>query len=292
MTDIEKISRERRLVIENIANAAAEGDTFKKTELGDPQLSDDDIKKVILGFDNMRKSAAAKVKAHIARRLAESLTKKVNQRTSIVGVENALSVSGSAIITSNHYAPTDSTPIRMLAEICDKRKKLHIIVQESNVFMTGLFGFLMKNCNTHPVSKNKEYTVRNLKPCVENILKDDNFLLIYPEQEMWRNYKKPRMLRDGAYYWAAYYGVPIIPTFTEMTTLQGERDSDGFLPIRHTLHVGNPIYPNPNLSVHENRDIMQIKDYNFKKFVYEEAYKIPLSDDFVPERDIAGVAYL
>ncbi len=289
MNELELITAERRQVLSNIESALAAKNTFMKAEIGDPCISEEDRERVILRFDNKRTSKAAKLKSFAARKLAERITASVNKKTAIIGLENALSVTGGAIVTSNHYAPTDSTPIRMMAKICGKGKKLHIIVQESNIFMGGLFGFLMKNCNTHPVSKNPEYTVKNLKPCIEGILKEDSFLLIYPEQEMWHNYRKPRDSRDGAYYWAAYYSVPVIPTFTVMKTLDGKRNSDGFLPIKHILHIGKPIYPNPNLSLHENRDLMQKLDGEFKKSVYEKAYGIKLDSSFIAERDIAGI---
>ncbi len=289
MLDLSFISNEKQTVIKNIKSALDSGDTFRKVSIGDPTPSSDDIKRVILPFDNERRGGVAKIKAFTARKIAETFTKKVNQNTEIVGLENALSVNGSAIITSNHYNPTDSTPIRMLAKHLNKEKKLHISVQESNVFMTGIFGFLMKNCNTHPFSANGEYMVKNLKPALEKILKDGSLLLIYPEQEMWFNYKKPRPTRDGAFHYAALFGVPVIPTFTEMITLDGERDSDGLLPVKHILHVLPPIYPDKNLSVRENRAIMQTKDYNLKKKCYEEAYGIPLEYSFDPEKDIAGL---
>ena len=253
MRYLDFLTSERRAVIKNIENAISSHNSFAKVEFNDPKPSDEDIQRVILPFDNVRKNAVSRIKAFAARKLAESLTKKVNEKTSIVGLENALSVIGGAIITSNHYNPTDSTPIRILATLMGKRKEFHISVQESNIFMEGTFGFLMKNCNTHPFSKNAGYMVKNLRPALKKILSEGQLLLIYPEQEMWLNYKKPRELRDGAYHYAALFNVPIIPTFTEMQTLNGERDENGFLPIKHTLHVMPPIYPDPTLSVRENR---------------------------------------
>ena len=289
MNDLNQISNEKIKIIKNIESALRSGDTFRKVSVNDPVPTDDDIKRVILPFDNRRISCVSKIKAFAARKLAESFTKKVNTKTEIVGLENALGIRGSAIITSNHYNPTDSTPIRMLAKLLNKEKKLHISVQESNVFMTGLFGFLMKNCNTHPFSRNAEYMVKNLKPALESILSNDSLLLIYPEQEMWYNYKKPRPLRDGAYHYAALFKTPIIPTFTEMITLDGEKDSDGFLPVKHILHILPPIYPNNSLSIRENRARMQTIDYILKKKCYEDAYKTKLDYTFNLEKDIAGL---
>lgn len=289
MNEIDHLSNEKIRIIKNIEAALERNDTFAKVSVNDPTPSDEDIKRIILPFDNERASYVSKIKAFLARKMAEGFTKKVNKSTEIVGLENALGIRGSAIVTSNHYNPTDSTPIRILAKHLNREKKLHISVQESNIFMTGAFGFLMKNCNTHPFSRNAEYMVKNLKPALEKILKNDSLLLIYPEQEMWYNYKRPRELRDGAYHYAALFGIPVIPTFTEMVTLDGERDADGFLPIKYILHILPPIYPNTSLSVRENRARMQTIDYILKKKCYEDAYGVKLDAPFDLKRDIAGL---
>ena len=290
MTNLNLLNEENQSIIQNIQKALSEGNTFKKVSLCDPIPTSEDIKRVILPFDNKRSAPVSKFKSFLARKLAEKFTRAVNKDTEIIGLENALGISGGAVITSNHYNPTDSTPIRILAGHMSKAKELHISIQESNVFMKGAFGFLMKNCNTHPFSRNAEYMIKNLKPALKDILENGALLLIYPEEEMWFNYKKPRPFRDGAYHYAALFGVPVIPTFTEMRTLEGERDKDGFLPVKHILHVLPPIYPDKNLSIRENRVIMQTKDYNLKKKCYEDVYGKPLDYSFNPERDIAGIS--
>ena len=51
---------------------------------------------------------------------------------------------------------------------------------------------------------------------LEEKLNKKQFILIYPEQEMWFNYKKPRPPKPGAYYYAAKNNVQIISCFVEM----------------------------------------------------------------------------
>ena len=287
--EINQQSRAERLaVIENIRAAVAEGDSFRKVELSDPMITEEDIRRVIVPFDTLRRKPSSKIKAFFARKLAELMTRAVNRDTELVGMENLEGISGGAIITSNHYNPTDTTPIRMMVRQVGKGRRHNIVVQESNIFMTGLFGFLMKNCGTLPVSASAEYMTKNLKPAIEELLRREHFILIYPEQEMWFNYKKPRALRDGAYHYAALFGVPIISVFTEMRNMDGELDENGFYPVKHILHIMPPIYPDPTLSVRENRVRMQREDYLLKRKKYEQVYGIPLSEDFIPERDIAG----
>ena len=278
---------ERLLVIENIKKGLSENDSFRKVELFDPIISDTDVKRVIEPFDTERQKLKSKVFRFFARKIAEKETKKRNALTEIRGIENALSISSGAIITQNHFNIIDNTFARILAIRCEKGKDFHIVVQETNVFMKGFFGFLMKNCNTLPVSRSASYMAKNLKPAIKKILERGSFILIYPEQEMWFNYKKPREARDGAYHYAAEFGVPIIPTFVTMENTD-ELGKDGFYVQKHTLHIMPPIYPEKSLSIRENRERMKALDIEAKRRCYEDFYQIKLDHSFIPERDIAG----
>ena len=285
--DCPEMNRERLEVIENIRGALKRGDTFAKVELHDPIITDEDIKRVIYPFDNLRKKPINKLKALAAGIIANRETKKINVNTDIVGLENAIGIKGGAIITCNHFNVIDNTILRVLANKCGRGAKFDIVVQESNIFMDGFFGFLMKNCNTLPVSQSTHYMIKNFKPALQKLLERGDFVLIYPEQEMWFNYKKPRPLRAGAYHFAYDFGVPIIPCFIEMRECEGY-DVEGFKNIKHTLHVMPPIYPDKQLPAREGRAKMHEIDAAYKKDCYERAYGITLDDEFIPERDIAG----
>ncbi len=282
-----QMSEDRLKVIDNIKAALERGDTFAKVELHDPVVTDEDRERVIYRFDNLRRNPINKIKAHVARKIAESETKKRNVNTKLAGLENALSVEGGAIITCNHFNPMDNTVVRILADKCGRARNFHIVIQETNVFMDGFFGFLMKNCNTLPVSASAQYMAKNLRPALSKLLARGGFILIYPEQEMWFNYKKPRELREGAYHYACEFDVPIIPCFIEMRE-GSEYDDDGFLEVHHTLHIMPPIYPDKTLSPRDARADMQARDMEAKRACYERVYGIPCDDTFIPERDIAG----
>ena len=283
-----RMDGERLAVIENIAAALRDGDTFRKVELHDPVVTDEDIKRVIVPFDNLKRKPLNKLKALIARLIAGKMTKKLNVHTEIVGLENACSVEGGAIITCNHFNPVDNTVVRVLAEKCGRAKKFDIIVQETNIFMKGFFGFLMRNCYTLPItSRSMSYMAKNFRAALNARLGRGDFVLIYPEQEMWFNYKKPRPLREGAYHMAYEAGVPIIPCFIEMRETDGI-GPDGFYEVRHTLHVLEPIYPDTSKPKKDERERMLALDAKAKRECYESVYGYPPSDDFLPERDIAG----
>lgn len=82
---------------------------------------------------------------------------------------------------------------------------------------------------------------------MDTALQKGNFVLIYPEQSMWWNYRKPKPLKKGAYTFAARNNVPVLPCFitVEDSDILG---NDGFYVQEYTIHIGKPNYPDPNNS--------------------------------------------
>ena len=118
---------------------------------------------------------------------------------------------------------------------------------------------------------------------VDTILKRGDFILIYPEQSLWWNYKKPKPLKNGAFRLASRNNVPIIPIFITMedTDIIGE---DGFPVQQYIINIEEPIYPDNKLSVKENTEIMKKKNFEVWKNVYEDFYKIPL--EYTTKKDL------
>ena len=195
----------------------------------------------------------------------------------IKGLEYLKNVKSGAIITCNHFNPFDSFAIEKTFREAgqDKEKKLYKVIREGNYTnFPGLYGFFFRNCDTLPLSSNIE-TMKEFLKAVDSILQRKDFILIYPEQSMWWNYKKPKPLKIGAYKFAAKNNVPIIPIFITMqdSNIIGE---DGFFVQEYIINIGRPIYPDEKLSEKENANIMKEKNAEIWKEIYEDFYKIPL----------------
>ena len=115
----------------------------------------------------------------------------------------------------------------------------------------------------------------NFIKAVDTILQGGDYILIYPEQSMWWNYKKPKPLKDGAFKLAARNNAPVVPIFITMedSNIIGE---DGFNIQEYTINIGEPIYPDKNLNEKENTEIMKKQNFEIWKKIYEDFYKIPL----------------
>jgi len=256
----------------NIMRNANNRELNSKVMTGDHVVTTFERERIILPYDNTKRQLRRKLSRTVATKIVNTITRRVNKETKIIGLENLKGFRDSAIITGNHYSPFDSTVIRHLTNKIGKKSKLTIVVAESNVFMKGKLGWLLKNLNTMPFTNELKYLEGNFNPAIKQHLDQNHVILFYPEQEMWPGYTKPRALKPGAYHYACKYGVPIIPTFTTM-----ERTSKKII---YTLNVFPLIYPNPLKSLKENKEAMMKLDYDYKKNCYETFYKKRLTYDF------------
>ena len=232
--------------------------------------------------DYLHKKLSSKIKAWYAYKAAgKFMFKMIREKKLIIkdikGIENLQNLKSGAILTCNHFNPFDSFVAHYTyMQSKQKHKTFYRIIKEGNyTSVGGFYGLLMKNCNTLPLSSNRE-TMRLFLKAVDTVLKRGDFVLIYPEQAMWWNYKKPRPLKPGGFKFAVTANVPVVPIFITMED-SDMLGADGFPIQEHTVHVGEPIYPDKNLTDKEN--INRIKDLNYDYWVkvYENVYKTPLT---------------
>ena len=118
--------------------------------------------------------------------------------------------------------------------------------------------------------------MKNLLNAVKVLLARGEKILIYPEQAMWWNYRKPRPMKSGAFKFAVKNSVPIIPCFITMEDTK-KIGNDGFNVQAYTVWFLPPIYPKKELSDKENTEFLMTENYNKWKELYETVYKKPLA---------------
>lgn len=281
----------RDAVIDNIKQNLKEEKYNSKVEIGDPQMTPEESMQRITEYFKKRETFTGKAKNFCARFIYAAVTWIENINTEVVGMENlkVLDPQQGAIITSNHFNPLENTIIRRFVQKTKTHKRLFIISQDTNLGMKGLVGFLMNNLDIIPMSQSINYLGHTFPKALQKVIDEGNYILIYPEEEMWFNYRKPRPFKRGTYYYAAKINAPIISCFVEMQDLKSfEPNSNKKIHrVKSTLHVLPIIFPDPNKSVKENSIEMMNKDYQQKKAAYEKAYGKKLTYDFDPS-DIAG----
>ena len=281
------IGGSKKEVINNIKKNIENNELNKKVEIGDPNLSDDEIQKYIDDFYKNKKKLSHFIKNKIANKTVKKISKELYPDIIINGLEklDSADLSKGAIITSNHFNPLDSYNVRKIVE--EKlHKKLYIVVQDTNLAMPGFLGFLFNNIEVIPLSKSPNYIIKKFVPELKKVLVKGNIVLIYPEEEMWFNYRLPRPCKRGAYQFAHELDVPVISCFVKMIDTD-KTDNDEFNKVKYEVSINKVIYPEAGESVKSDSRKMAEVDYEARKKAYEDAYNKKLNYAF-DISDIAG----
>ena len=229
--------------------------------------------------DYLNEKLSSKIKSKVANILgARFFDKMIADRRLIIkevrGIENFTAVKGGRIVTCNHFSVGDNYAVwKALCDHMDGRMLYKVIREGHYTNPPKPFGLFMRHCNTLPLSSQIS-TMKKFSKAITTLLARGETILIYPEQGMWWNYRKPRPMQDGAFALAVRNKAPIVPIFITM------EDSDvleeGFFVQEYTLHILPAIYPDTTLSSAEARERMRQENYEAWVKVYEEFYKKPL----------------
>ena len=192
------------------------------------------------------------------------------------GIENFASVEGGRIVTCNHFSVGDNYAVWVALRDHMNGKMLYKVIREGNYTNPPKpFGLFMKHCNTLPLSSQTSTMVKFMR-AVKVLLERGETILIYPEQSMWWNYRKPKPLQDGAFTLAVRNNTPIVPIFITMED-RDTLDADGFFVQEYTLHILPAIYPDRSISNAQAKEKMKKENYEAWVKVYEDFYQIPLT---------------
>ncbi len=271
--DVSKISPERLEILRRIEEYEKAG-RFDESVENDPEAPELLPDKV----DYLCEKLSSKLKRRVANGIADRYFLNLIKKDIMVidGVEGEEylkeGLKNGAVVTCNHFSPFDNYILFHCIRKYIPKKYLYKVIREGNYTnFPGLYGFFFRHCNTLPLSRNRR-TMMNFTSAVNKLLKRGEVILIYPEQEMWWNYKKPRPFKAGGFKFAYRADVPVVPTFITMTDDPERLDGDGYPVQRHTLHVLPPIYPDKTLGEKAGAEKMMNEAYALCKAKYEEVY--------------------
>ncbi len=231
-------------------------------------------------IDYLNEKFINKIKTRIANILgARFFDKMIADKQLIIkdvrGIENFTAVKGGKIITCNHFSVGDNYAVWVALRDDMDGRMLYKVIREGNYTNPPKpFGLFMRHCNTLPLSSQKATMVKFMKAFAE-LLQRGETILIYPEQGMWWNYRKPRPMQDGAFSLAVRNKTPIVPIFITMED-SNVLDGDGFFVQEYTMHILPAIYPDKNLSHADAKRDMKNRNYAAWVKTYEEFYQKPL----------------
>lgn len=131
-------------------------------------------------------------------------------------------------------------------------KDCHIIVSETNVTKKGI-SFLAKRLGALPILNDYENT-KNFVKAIDNIVKDNKPILIYPEAHIWPYYTKIRPFKSTSFRYPIKYNIPSF-CFTNTYQKNGKK-------FRIVTYIDGPFYPNEKLSKKEQIEDLRNQIYN------------------------------
>ena len=268
-------SPERLEVLSKIEQYEREGRFFEDVEADPPS------KLLPENIDYLKRSFIGRMKRRTAYKMARKFVHRLIREKKMIikeirGEENLREVYLGAVLTCNHFNAFDSFAMQIAYEEADDKKRtLYRVIKEGNyTSFPGFYGNLMRNCNTLPLASNHR-TLKKFIDATETVLREGQLLLVYPEQSMWYNYRKPKPLKLGAFQIAVRAEVPVVPCFITMRDSE-YIDEHGFPTQEYTINIGKAIYPDASLSKKERAEKMMRENYDAWKKVYEDFYGIPL----------------
>lgn len=230
--------------------------------------------------DYLNEKLSSRIKTKIANIAATRFFDKMIARRQMIikeirGIENFNAVSGGRIVTCNHFSICDNYAVWMALRDHMDGRMLYKVIREGNYTNPPKpFGLFMRHCNTLPLSS-QTATMKKFLKAVKLLLSRGETILIYPEQSMWWNYRKPKPMQDGAFSLAVRNQVPVVPIFITMED-SDTLDDDGFFVQEYTVNILPAIYPDPTLSGVEAREKMKEENYAAWVKTYEDFYRKPL----------------
>jgi 1-acyl-sn-glycerol-3-phosphate acyltransferase len=250
----------------------------------DPPWQSLDVDKI----DFLNRKLSNKIKTKFAYFFGHNFYKKMLREKEVIfkgatGLEHLKGYQGGAIFTSNHFHQFDNFAILLglRKHFGPHYKRFYKIVREGNYSFPGMIGFFIRHADTLPIGEGIKLNMACMK-AVDTLLKRQKTILIYPEQGMWWNYRKPRPLKQGAFLFAAKSNIPIYPIFITLrdSNITGK---DGFKVQEYTVNFLAPIYPDARLSVSERASKMKQENYEAWVRCYETTYQQKLT--YLPRKE-------
>ena len=251
-------------VFENIHQAVLEKAWHRKVMIGDPELSQIQAQQVLARWQHV--TVLSMINTWLARIVMHIACFWKMRHVSVVGIEN-LPRDHRAIVVSNHFAPLENLAVRKGLG----NHRLFIVSELTNLAMPGGLGWLMRHADTVPIVADTHYMGREFVPQLKKRLQKAP-VLIYPEQALWLNYRKPRPGQRGAYYFAAQLQVPVISIFVALNEAG-----------HYQVHILKTLTPNPHVSARVASLQLRADDDLQRQAIFEQIYHTAYDLQWHPE---------
>ena len=165
-------------------------------------------------------------------------------------------------IYGNHVAITDAFKY---AAYCVPLKRVNILGYSDTLSMKGVAA-IAKAVGYLPIPDDFE-NLKKMEKAIETLINKKEIILIFPEAHIWPYYTKIRNFKDVSFTYPAKYNKPVLPAVTIWRGKEGKKP-------KQTVIFCKPIYPNPELTPHENKKFLHDQCYLAMKEVSEKYQQV------------------
>ena len=229
-------------------------------------------------FDYLKRGFVARIKHWFYMRALKIYGRRINRgltNLQVVGRENLRGIKGGYIVTCNHISKVDSFAVREAIGYDFK-----FVAADFNNWK-GILGDIARNTGYLPISSKLNLAMmRKFNQALTYFLRQGKPVLIYPEQALWFEYKKPRPLKNGTFHYAVKNNCPVVPLFITIKDKEARFDEQGRTNFGdYTVHILPPIYPCADLDNRANIEYMMDANFTAWRNCYEQTYGVPLTYD-------------
>ena len=145
---------------------------------------------------------------------------------------------------ANHVALTDAYKF---AAYAIPRRRVNIIGYSDTLSMKGVGG-IAKAVGYLPIPDDIN-NLKKMRDAIETLINKKEIILIYPEAHIWPYYTKIRNFKSVSFTYPAEMNKPVLPA---VTIWRGKPNKKP----KQTIVFGEPIYPDPDLSLIENKEYL------------------------------------
>lgn len=181
----------------------------------------------------------------------------------IKGKDKLKNVRGGAVTVMNHIHPMDCTMVKLAVF-----PRVIYFTSLKNNLELPFVGWLIRFCGALPIPDSNGKLISFMKNIKKGI-KEGDLVHFYPEGMLIRNYEGLRDFHPGAFYLAVHTGCPVIPMVLV------NRHPHGIWRLawgrrRMQLSIGEPQYPNSELSVKDSINELQVRTWKIMNEMMNE----------------------
>lgn len=281
------IGGDKHEVVMNIRHAIENKAPYKSVETEDPVIDRAVVRKMADDQIQFMRTRRFHFMNHAVRGVMSLIELIFSHSTTIEGLDKIKGMGGGVLVAPNHFNPLENLAVRKTLKKAGWKRPF-VVSQALNLGMTGWVGMIFKYFDTIPIIKDHEFLSTTFPDALNRVFQGGDAVIIYPEEQMWFNYRRPRPGRHGVYDYAAALGVPIISLYTEaIDTGKPERSTKEFDKTHYVVHVLDTLYPDMSLPQAERSKALREADDAQKKAFFEEHFHMPIDAPF-EVADIVG----